>query len=107
MAEFLSNINATVEGVAPGQATQQYLQQKSLCVRLWGGVFLALITVCATIFDNWCKYVIGVDPSTVSLILVVSIVNSSWRQVLALVKFPQLRERVRMERKMLDSLVQV
>lgn len=74
-------IDVGIKGVAPGYATQQFLQQKVRQCKFWGGLALAGLAVSAHLFDQLCLNVVGTTLATTSLVIIVGAVLQTSRQV--------------------------
>jgi hypothetical protein len=79
-----AQIDAGIKGVAPGYATQQFLQHKVRQCKFWGGLALAGLAVAAHLFDQLCLSVVGTTLATTSLVIIVGAVLQTSRQVRAL-----------------------
>lgn len=75
-------IEAGIEDVSPGPATERFLKRKMRVVRVWGAFLVAVLATAAQGFDRMCSETLGTSLGSVSLLLVVGLITSSIRQVL-------------------------
>jgi len=70
-----------VENVSPGPATERFLTQTMRVTRLWGALLVAILATAAQYFDVLCDKTMGTSLGSVSLLLIVGLINSCIRQV--------------------------
>lgn len=77
----LPQIEAGVQDVSPGQATEEFLTKKMRHCRFWGGLLVAFLAVGAHYFDLLCKITIGTSLGSMTLLLIVGVITAAIRQV--------------------------
>ncbi len=70
-----------MENVSPGPATERFLTQTMRVTRLWGALLVAILATAAQYFDVLCDKTMGTSLGSVSLLLIVGLINSCIRQV--------------------------
>lgn len=104
MTKYLNAIEAGVENVSPGPATESFLTQTMRVTRLWGALVVAVLATAAQYFDVVCEKTMGTSLGSVSLLLIVGLINSCIRQVQSLLQLPQLERALQRERSVLQQI---
>ncbi|DBA87649.1 TPA: hypothetical protein ACH3X1_004659 [Trebouxia sp. C0004] len=104
MTKYLNAIEAGVENVSPGPATQRFLTQTMRVTRMWGALLVAVLATAAQYFDVLCDRTMGTSLGSVSLLLIVGLINSCIRQVQSLLQLPQLERALQRERSVLQRI---
>lgn len=104
MSKYLNAIEAGIEDVSPGPATERFLKRKMRVVRVWGAFLVAVLATAAQGFDRMCSETLGTSLGSVSLLLVVGLITSSIRQVQSLLQLPQLEKALQRERSVLQRM---
>lgn len=107
MTKYLNAIEAGVENVSPGPATQRFLTQTMRVTRFWGALLVAILATAAQYFDVLCESTMGTSLGSVSLLLIVGLINSCIRQVQSLLQLPQLERALQRERSVLQRISSV
>jgi preprotein translocase subunit SecY len=104
IATFLSQNDAGIVGISPGEETRAFLKRKKGQLKFINAAFIAMISLLARAIDVLCIALIGFAPGTLNLLLLVSTVLGGARQVEALVANNAVEKRLEYESKQLDSL---
>ncbi|KAL0028626.1 hypothetical protein WJX79_006489 [Trebouxia sp. C0005] len=107
MTKYLNAIEAGVENVSPGPATERFLTQTMRVTRLWGALLVAILATAAQYFDVLCDKTMGTSLGSVSLLLIVGLISSCIRQVQSLLQLPQLERSLQRERGVLQRISSV
>lgn len=104
MTKYLNAIEAGVQNVSPGPATEKFLKRKMRSTRLWGALLVATLATAAQCFDRVCERTLGTSLGCISLLLIVGLITSCIRQVQSLLQLPQLERALQRERSVLQRI---
>lgn len=107
IATFLSQNDAGIVGISPGEETRVFLKRKKGQLKFINAAFIAFISLLARAIDIVCLALIGIAPGTLNLLLLVSTVLGGARQVEALVSNDAVEKRLQDEGRRLDALATV
>lgn len=104
IATFLSQNDAGIVGISPGEETRAFLKRKKGQLKFINAAFIAVISLLARAIDVICIALIGFAPGTLNLLLLVSTVLGGARQVEALMANNAVEKRLEYEAQQLHSL---
>ena len=104
IATFLSQNDAGIVGLSPGEETTAFLSRKKAQLKFANAAFIATISLLSRAIDILCVWLIGVAPGTLNILLLVSTVMGGSRQVDALCTGHRVEQRLNAERRELVSI---
>lgn len=104
MADYLTKIEAGIDGVSPGEETMRYIRGQERLCRFWGALCLTGVLVAVQLIDRGCFGTMYASPGT-GLLLIVSLVASASRQVKSLTLAPRIEQRLLQQRRALEYMV--
>lgn len=104
ISTFLSQNDAGIVGISPGEETRAFLKRKKGQLKFINAAFIALMSLIARAIDVVCLTLLGFAPGTLNLLLLVSTVLGGARQVEALMANNAVEKRLEEEGRHLDSL---
>lgn len=104
IATFLSQNDAGIVGISPGEETRAFLKRKKGQLKFINAAFIASISLVARAIDILCEKLIGFAPGTLNLLLLVSTVLGGARQVEALMSNNAVEKRLENEGRRLFAL---
>lgn len=104
LSKSLLQMEAGLQGKAPGTETEEFLLGLDQKLALIGGILMGILAVAAHSFDQWCVHVIGVALGTSNVLLVATLASASITQVMTLWQETAVRELTERENLALRTL---
>jgi preprotein translocase subunit SecY len=104
IATFLSQNDAGIIGLSPGEETTAFLSRKKAQLKFANAAFIAMISLLSRAIDILSVWLIGVAPGTLNILLLVSTIMGGSRQVDALCTGHRVEQRLNAEKHNLISI---